>query len=151
MRATSFFLSIVWMALMSFSANSLAADILTVADIEKVIGMSGVHATPKNQAKGAGGELNFENAENKLVTIVMIQDAAMFDFWKKQYGTLADPVPNLGSEAFLTKPKSAIAYVFFKKANKAIWIQSMGWNKKGGNNVSDAQLLELAKLAVSRL
>lgn len=148
MRATSFFLSIV---LMSFSLNSLAADMLTAVDLEKITGMSGIHATPKDQAKGAGGELNFENAENKLVTIVMIQDASMFDFWKKQYGKLADPVPNLGSEAFITKPKSAIAYVFFKKANKAIWIQSMGWNKKGGNNVSDAQLLEMAKLAVSRL
>lgn len=148
MRSTSLLLSMV---LMSFSLHSLAADMLTVADLEKITGMSGVHATPKNQAKGAGGELNFENAENKLVTIVMIQDAAMFDFWKKQYGTLADPVPSLGSEAFITKPKSAIAYIFFKKANKAIWIQSMGWNKKGGNNISDAQLLEMAKLAVSRL
>ena len=147
MRMTSLLLSIV---LTSISLNALAADMLTVADVEKITGIAGIHAAPKDQAKGAGGELNFENGENKLVAMVMIQDASMFDFWKKQYGKLADPVSNVGSEAFQTKPKSAIPYVFFKKTNKAIWIQSMGWNKKGGNNVSDAQLLELAKLAASR-
>lgn len=147
MRMASLLFSII---LTSISVNTLASDMLTVADVEKITGISGVHAVPKDQAKGAGGELNFENGDNKLVAMVMIQDASMFDFWKKQYGALTASVANVGSEAFQTKPKSAIAYVFFKKTNKAVWIQSMGWNKKGGNNVSDAQLLELAKLAASR-
>jgi hypothetical protein len=136
---------------MSFSVNTIAADMLSVADLEKITGLTGVHATPKDQAKGAGGDLNFANADNKLIAMVMIQDAGMFDFWKKQYGKLTDPVPNLGLEAFQTKPGSAIAYVFFHKGNKGVWIQSMGWNKKGAANITDAQLLELARLAASRM
>ncbi|MFZ6756079.1 hypothetical protein ACO0K9_02575 [Undibacterium sp. Ji50W] len=137
--------------LAALSCSAVASDLLSVADIEKTTGLSGVQSVPKDPVKGAGGELNFANAEKKLVAIVMIQDASMFDFWNKQYGKLGTSVSGLGSDAFQTKPGSAIPYVVFKKSGKAVWIQSMGWDKAGKANLNDEQLLGLAKLAASRL
>lgn len=147
-RLKSIFISLLLLAL---SCPAMAADLLTTADIEKTTGLTGVQSVAKDPAKGAGGELNFANADKKLITMVMIQDASMFDFWNKQYGKSGSSVSGLGSDAFQTKPGSAIPYVVFKKSGKAVWIQSMGWNKTGKANLSDAQLLELAKLAASRL
>jgi len=56
----------------TFLTAAHAADILNVADVEKIGGMSGLQMVPKDPAKGAGGELNFAAATNKLVLMVMI-------------------------------------------------------------------------------
>ena len=148
MRIKSFLISVLLWAL---SNSVFAGDLLAVADVEKITGLSGIQAVAKDPAKGAGGELNFANADKKLIAMVMIQDASMFDFWKKQYGKDGVPAEALGAEAFRTKPGSAISYIAFRKSNKAIWIQSMGWDKTGKPNLSEAQLADLAKLAVSRM
>ncbi|MFZ6658081.1 hypothetical protein [Undibacterium sp. TJN19] len=148
MRIKSFLISVL---LWTLSNSVFAAELLAVADVEKVTGLSGIQVVGKDPAKGAGGELNFANADKKLITMVMIQDGSMFDFWKKQYGKDGVSIQGVGTEAFHTKPDSAISYIAFKKGNKAIWIQSMGWNKTGKPNLTDAQLAELAKLAASRM
>lgn len=137
--------------LLTFVTTARAADILNVADVEKIGGMSGVQMVPKDPAKGAGGELNFATAANKLVLMVMIQPTSTFDFWKKQYGASGEPIANLGAEAFRTKPGASISYVVFRKGDKGVWIQSMGWKAGGAQNFSAAQLMALAKIAAERL
>ncbi len=131
--------------------GSAWADILTAADVEKVSGLTGVHTVPKNQATGAGGELNFAGADNKLVLMVMVQPQSTFDFWKKQYGAKGDPVAKLGSEAFRSKAGEFISYVVFLKGGTGVWVQSMGWKKGGGANFTAQQLEELARLAEPRV
>ena len=131
--------------------TTTASPILTVADVEQVSGLAPLHTTPKNQATGAGGELNFADAENKLVLMVMIQPTSTFDFWRKQYGAKAEKVAGIGSEAFRSKTGEFISYIAFLKGQTGVWLQTMGWKKNGGANFTAAQLETLAKLAASRL
>jgi hypothetical protein len=133
------------------SPAAFAADILTAADVEKAGGLRGLQSVPKDQAKGAGGELNFADASGKLVAMVMIQPLSTYEFWKKQYGKNAEPLAQVGEEAFRTKPKEFITWVIFRKGNTGVWIQSMGYKAGGAQNFSAAQLTELAKLAASRM
>jgi len=44
--------------------------LLTIADVEKVTGLSGVKTVPNGSQTGAGGMLNFVNASGKLVLAV---------------------------------------------------------------------------------
>ena len=134
-----------------FLMGSAMADVLTAAEVEKISGLSGVHTVPKNQATGAGGELNFAGADNKLVLMVMVQPQSTFEFWKKQYGAKGEPVGKLGTEAFRSKPGEFISYVVFLKGGTGVWVQSMGWKKGGGANFTAQQLEELARLAEPRL
>jgi len=39
----------------------------------------------------------------------------------------------------------------FRKGDKGVWIQSMGWKAGGAQNFSAAQLMALAKIAAERL
>ena len=128
-----------------------AADVLSVEDLEKVSHLQNLKLVPKDPAKGAGGDLNFADTDNKLVAMIMIQDVSMYDFWEKQFGRNANPVPDLGDKGFQTKPGAFISYIVFKKGKQAIWIQSMGWGKNGAPNFTDNQLRELAKSADARL
>jgi hypothetical protein len=131
--------------------GSAMADVLTAEEVGKIGGLTGVHAVPKNQATGAGGELNFAGADNKLVLMVMVQSQSNFDFWKKQYGAKGEPVGKLGAEAFRSKAGDFVGYVAFLKGSTAIWVQSMGWKKGGGANFTPQQLEQLARLIEPRV
>lgn len=135
--------------LMSLPAH--AADVLTVDDLQKISHLQSLKLIPKDPAKGAGGDLNFADGDNKLVAIIMVQDVSMYDFWEKQFGKNANSIPDLGDKGFQTKPGAFISYIVFKKGKQAVWIQSMGWGKDGHPNFNNDQLCELAKLAASRL
>lgn len=127
-----------------------AADILTVADIEKAGGLSGVKMVPKDPSKGAGGEHNFAGSDGKLVAMVMIQPASMYGTWKQRFGSNGEAVAGLGDEAFRTKPGALINYVVFRKGTNAVWVQSMGY-RGAAQTFSAAQLTGLAKLAAGRM
>jgi hypothetical protein len=140
--------------LITLAAGSLMAaaqgDLLTVSDVEKISGLRELHKTPKDQSKGAGGDLNFAGKDGKLVAMVMIS-TSMYDFWKTRYGSSAEPLRGVGDDGFRTKKGEAISWVVFRKGHTGVWIQSMGWKKDGSATLSDAQLTDLAKLAASRL
>jgi len=148
MKTASLLACILLAALTATSAP--ATDLLTVADVEKVSGLSDLHKTPKDQSKGAGGDLNFAGKDNKLVAMVMIS-TSMYDSWKKQYAKSCDPVSDLGSEAFRTKAGAFPSFIVFRKGTSGVWIQSMGWKKDGSSTLSNAQLTELGRIAASRL
>ena len=148
MRTASLLACILFAAVTAASAP--ATDLLTVADVEKVSGLSDLHKTPKDQSKGAGGDLNFAGKDNKLVAMVMIS-TLRYDFWKKQYAKSCEPVSDIGAEAFRTKTGAFPSFIVFRKGNSGVWIQSMGWKKDGSATLSNAQLTELAHIAASRL
>jgi len=52
--------------------------LLTIADVEKVTGLSGVKTVPNGSQTGAGGMLNFVNASGKLVLAVNFGDAQLY-------------------------------------------------------------------------
>lgn len=151
MRLASLF-ALTLAALLTLAVpRARAADILTVADIEKAASLSGVRTVPKDYGKGAGGELNFAGSDGKLVAMVMIQSGSMYANWKQRFGASAEPLSGLGDEAFRTKPGAMINYVVFRKGSHSIWIQSMGNKPNGAQTFSAAQLTDLAKLAAGRL
>ncbi|MEY2952520.1 MAG: hypothetical protein RLZZ401_607 [Pseudomonadota bacterium] len=131
--------------------GSAMADVLSAQEVEKIGGLTGVHTVPKNQATGAGGELNFAGADNKLVLMVMVQPQSTFDFWKKQYGAKGEPIGKLGAEAFRSRTGEFIGYVVFLKGGTGVWVQSMGWKKGGGANFTPQQLEQLARLIEPRV
>ena len=151
MRAPSL---VVCILLAAFTAASITAappaDLLTAADVEKASGLTELRKVPKDQSKGAGGDLNFAGKDGKLVAIVMIS-TSMFDFWKKQYAKSCEPVSGVWAEAFRTKAGAFPSYLIFRKGSTGVWIQSMGWKKDGSSTLSPAQLADLARVAASRL
>jgi len=134
-----------------FLVNFASAEMLTVTDVEKIGGVTGIHAVAKNQLPGAGGELNFAGADNKLILMVMVQPASMFATWKQQYGAKGEAVAGLGTDAFRSRTGEFVSYVVFLKGNTGVWIQSMGWKKGGAANFTTAQLEALARVALSHM
>lgn len=61
------------------NSNPDAAALLTVADVEKVTGMSGVKLVKQGSSPDAVGRLNFAAEDGTLVAIMNIGDAVAFD------------------------------------------------------------------------
>ena len=129
-------------AFISFS--SFAADPLTVAQVEKVTGLKGLKVTPSKYDKGG---ISFVTEKNDLAVAVKNQSASVYDIWKSQgAGSDHKPVAGIGDDAISSKQGR---YICFKKASKGICV--VGMVAVGGTPelVSDAQLLELARLAAA--
>ncbi len=138
-------------ALLILMPRAQAADILTVADIQKVSGLSDIKTVEKNSVNGASGELNFAHKDGRLVCIVMIHSSSAFEAWKEKYGNNTDDMPDVGEAGFRTRPKATVNYVVFKKGDKTVWIQSMGWNVHFMQNFTADELEKLAKVAAGRM
>jgi hypothetical protein len=126
----------------------LASDLLTVTDVEKVSGLSGLHAVPKNPGKGAGGDLNFAGSDDKLVVMVTVQKAAAYQSAKKAF--FHEAVPGVGDEAFLGPNVPQPYMINFRKGDASVAISSF-FDKAGKARLTAAQLTKLAQLAASRL
>jgi hypothetical protein len=126
-----------------------AADILTVADVQAVSGLPSIGTVPKKSQTGAGGDLNFVNAEKKLVLMVAIQDLSTFATWKRMLAR--DAVAGIGDEAFTGPREGAQPYVvYFRKGGKAVSVSSF-FDRSGKPLLTPGQLTELARIAASRL
>lgn len=126
-------------ALLPLAAS--AADPLTTAQVEKVVGVSGVQVKPSKYDKGG---ITFVTATGEPVVAVKIQAAAVYDVWKSNAGAEVEPVANVGADAFLSKNP---AFVCFKKADKGLCVTSM--EPVGRVHVSNAKLIELARVAAA--
>jgi len=126
---------------------------LTVSDVEKVTGRTGVKLIPKNPVKGAGGDLNFALADDTILVIAAVQKAEMYDAWKQQDGFFHADVSGIGDEAFEGPGIGKARYILiFKKGRTAVSLSSFFNMDVGGDPfLNQEQLRELAKLMVSRL
>jgi len=132
------------------SAHSFAADLLTVADVEKVTGWTGLKFMPKAPEKGAGGELNFANADGRVALTVFVQPESMYAVWKKKFPGKA--VSGLGDEAFAMGEKGFPPFIVFRKGKMAVWLQTLLFKAKDKYIMLDMeQISALAKVAASRL
>ena len=128
---------------------ALAADVLTVADVEKVAGVSGVSLVPRNPAKGAGGDLNFASADGKLLVMVRVYEKGGYDKLKKTY--FAADVANVGDEAFVAPPGVSQPYVLYlRKGPKAASVTTY-FQRDGKPRLTTAQLAELGRTVASRM
>jgi hypothetical protein len=128
------------------SGNALAGEPLSIAQIEKVTGMSGLVAKPAKYDKSAK---DYVNAKNEFAVSVKIAGAAVYDIWKNQ-ASMSDQeaLPGIGDDAIFSKKGR---YVCFKKSSTGVCVTGMVSLKGSPALVSDVQLLELAKLAAANL
>ena len=129
------------------------SKLLTVQDVEKVTGRTGVKLIPKNPMKGAGGDLNFALADETILVIAAIQKAEMYETWKKQEGFFYAEVLGIGNAAFEGPSIGEARYILiFKKGKTAVSLSSFFDMKAGGDPfLSQDQLRALAKIVTLRL
>jgi hypothetical protein len=135
-------------ALILCAPNVFASDPLTADDIEKVTGLSGLHAVARNPGKGTGGKLNFAGSDDKLVVMVSVQKADVYQSWKKAF--FGEAVSGVGDEAFLSPNVPQPYAISFRKGDTAVTISSF-FDRSGKPKLTRAQLTKLAQLAASRL
>jgi hypothetical protein len=125
--------------------------LLTVADVESATGIKGLKLVPRDPRNGAGGNLNFAQADGSLLLMVTFGDAGLFNAWKAQEGIVNSAVNGVGDEAF-NGPKVAAPYVlFFRKGNHAASLSSFLNVDTMKPFLSQDQLRAMAKIIVSRL
>jgi hypothetical protein len=121
-RSLSILLVFAWLALsasVAFSQTKAApgAQYLTVQDVEKITGLTGIKIVPPDASKGAGGDLNFADKDGKLIVMVqrMLTSDALYSANKKMASSVQADIQGVGDAAF-TGPAGKLQYfVFFKK------------------------------------
>jgi len=130
---------------------------LTVADVEKVSGLTGIQLVAPGSVTGAGSGLNFATADKHMVLMVNFGPAALYQRAKQQktYAGVPMPlfhadVPGIGDEAF-DSPPGPLQYVLYvrKGANAASFTAYFVSAKKA--TLTMDQLKAVAKIAVSRM
>jgi hypothetical protein len=125
--------------------------LLTINDVEQVTGLTGIKLVPRDPKKGAGGNLNFATADDKLLTMLVIADMDIFDQWKNAPNYAGQAVTGVGDEAYLA-PKGQDPYIIvFRKGNKVASISSFPNVTTGESYLSVAQLKALANIVESRM
>lgn len=126
--------------------NAFAGEPLSIAQIEKVTGLSGLVAKPAKYDKVAK---DYVTAKNEVAVSVKVTGASVYDVWKSQ-PSMSDQegLPGLGEDAIVSRKGR---YVCVKKNNTGVCVTGMPSLKSSPALVSDAQLLELAKLAAANM
>lgn len=129
------------------------ADLLTAADITKVSGLTGAKLTPKNPQIGAGGDLNFATADNKLIVMVQVVNKRDYVGYQK-YDVKVTVIKGLGDQAMqgATSTYTPPNQVVFTKGHTCIALTVFGDPQNVGKNMlTIEQTVELAKIVASRM
>jgi hypothetical protein len=140
--------------LLLFAEAAFAADqVITVADVEKAGALKGIKLVPKDPKIGAGGDLNFATADNKIVLIVVARDKSLLDEMKAQKGSLDAAVAGLGDEAYNGPGFGKVRYILVvRKGNRVTSLSSFMNMAAGGKPYfTQDQLKELARKALARM
>jgi hypothetical protein len=126
---------------------------LKPGDFEKATGLKGVKSVAKQSLPGAGGDLNFATADDKLIVMIQVVGKSNYPGYKK-YFFKAD-IKGLGEEAMegTTIPGQVSNLVAFTKGTECVALTAFGDAASGGkkNMLTVAQLTGLAKLIASRM
>ncbi|HZT77963.1 MAG TPA: hypothetical protein VFA27_15020 [Vicinamibacterales bacterium] len=130
---------------------------VTVADVEKVAGLTGVQLVAPGSVAGAGGGLNFATADKKMLLMVNFGPAALYTRAKAQQEYHGMPMPlfhaavaGVGDEAFDSPPGPFQYVLYMRKGNTAA---SFTAYVSGANRatLTMEQLKAIAKIAASRM
>jgi hypothetical protein len=124
---------------------------LTIADVEKATGLSGVKQVAQGSMTGAGGDLNFVGPDGKLILMVKFATASLYEATKKNQTVFHAVVPDIGDEAF-DAPPGAMQYVLYvKKGTKAVSVTSfISTTRPYAPKLTMDQLKALARVVLSR-
>jgi hypothetical protein len=146
----------LWLLLLCSSLIVSAASFdnyLKAGDIEKTTGLKGVKSIAKQSLPGAGGDLNFATADDKLIVMIQVVGKSNYAGYKK-YFFKAD-IKGMGDEALegTTIPGQASNLVAFTKGTECVALTTFGDSTSGGkkNMLTVTQLTVLAKIIASRM
>jgi hypothetical protein len=135
------------------ASSSDASDLLTIADVEKVSGLTGVKTVENQSMPGAGGDINFVNADGNLILIASFYDGANFDALKST-PNYREPLSGLGDAAFVGPSKDITATLYevgFKKGDHTALLVTFFKSMTQDTVLTMDQLKELAGIVESRL
>jgi hypothetical protein len=125
---------------------------LTIADVEKVSGLSGIKQVANGSMTGAGGDLNFVGPEGRLLLMVKFVDARFYEGVRKSTTIFHAAVPGLGDDAFDAPPGSTQYVLYVKKGATAISVTSyLSSTRPYGPRLTLDQLKALARIILPRL
>jgi hypothetical protein len=156
-------LAVALMATAAAAAQGPYDKLLSVADVEKVAGVTGVKTVPNGSQAGAGGMLNFVNASGKLILAVSFGDAQLYkkardtkelEIGGKKYPNLlfAHDVAGVGDEAFASPPGPVQYVLYAHKGNHGLAVNTFypGAGEQVKPVLTEAQLKTIAQLIFSR-
>jgi hypothetical protein len=125
---------------------------LTIADVEKASGQSGVKQVARGSMTGAGGDLNFVGSDGKLLLMANFAAASFYDTVKKNQTVFHAVVPELGDDAFDAPPGSMQYVLYVKKGTKAVSLTSfLSTTRPYAPRLTIDQLKALARVVLPRL
>jgi hypothetical protein len=125
-------------------------NLLTIADIEKVSGVSGIKLVDKGSLPGAGGSLNFALNE-KMYAMFVIADMNVYDQWKTGEKYIHEKLSGIGDEAYSAPDGPVQFIVFFREGTKVASVSSFVNYETGDPYLSMEKLSDLARIVVSRM
>jgi hypothetical protein len=135
----------------TLEAQEESQELLTPEDIEEVTGMQEIKLLPKNEEKGAVGDLNFATEDETLILMVNIQAQTVYEAWKNQEGIFHSEVQGVGDEAFIGPKTGDLRYIMvFRKGEYAVSFSSY-FETEEEPFFSEDQLKEVASIVDSRL
>jgi hypothetical protein len=145
------------------AAQSPYDKLLSIPDVEKVAGITGVKTVPNGSQPGAGGMLNFVDANGKLILSVNFGDAQLYkkaretkelEIGGKKYPNLlfAHDVAGVGDEAFASPPGPVQYIIYAHKGNHGLAVNTFypGAGEHVKPVLTEAQLKTIAQLILSR-
>ena len=135
------------------ASSSDASDLLTIADVEKVSGLTGIKTVERQSMPGAGGDVNFVSAEGELVLIASFYDGANFDALMST-PNYREPLSGLGDAAFVGPSKDVMATLYevgFKKGDHTALLVTFFKSMSQDTVLTMNQVKELAGIVESRL
>ena len=125
-------------------------NLLTIADIEKVSGVSGIKLVDKGSLPGAGGNLNFA-LNDKMYAMFVIADMNVYDQWKTGEKYVHEKLSGIGDEAY-SAPEGPVQFiVFFREGNNVASVSSFVNFETGDTYLSLEQLSDLARIVAARM
>jgi hypothetical protein len=136
-------------------ADDLYGKYLTSADVEKVSGINGIKEVPRDPSKGAGGNLNFADADDNLVMMATFSGNSVYEQSKKQKGYFKSDVKGVGEEAFSGPSSGPAEYVLvFRKGVHCVSLSSffnIGGPASKPTMLSKEELIALGKEIAGKL
>ncbi|HET7566076.1 MAG TPA: hypothetical protein VFJ96_13830 [Gemmatimonadaceae bacterium] len=146
------------------AVDTVAASLLTPADVEQITGIRGVHLIPRGTAVGARGDLNFVRQDGKLVLMVNIGTAEQYEQARTQRDVevggrkLPMPlfnaaVPDVGDEAFNGPPGDQPYVLYVRKGSTGLSFTTsfVSVERTMRPVITQAQLVQLARRMLVRM
>ena len=125
---------------------------LTVADIEKATGMTGIKQVPREPRKGAGGHLNFADAKGEMILLASFLTAADFNLYKNNKEMVKSTVQDLGDEAMIGPAIDLPYMLLVRKGDKCLALSTFADPQKtGANRLTLDQLKAIGTLVIGRM